>query len=58
MGYAEWEQLAGLVLAGDERRIENLREAAAPFRVTLPGGAHAWREGDSLVIESDSFASP
>lgn len=56
MGFAEWEHLAELVIAGGESRIENSRGASEWGRATLPDGAHAWREGHSLIIESDFFA--
>lgn len=51
MGFAEWEQLAELVIAG------GLRADREPGRVMLPGGVRAWRKSDELIIEGDFFAS-
>lgn len=57
MGFAEWEQLAELVIAGGESRNENKRATAKVDCLTLPGGARAWRGSDELIIEGDFFAS-
>lgn len=57
MGFAEWDQLAERVYAGVEQRMENSPRMLAADRLTLPGGVQAWREGNSLIVETDSFAS-
>lgn len=48
MGFAQWDELAGLTLTKGS--------AEPPPGTTLPGGVRAWREGEILVIVRSTAA--